>query len=593
MARKKSRKSQIDPATKNFNRGVETLHRHPMLAPLLYHASLIRRQKNLCPEKAWTVVTNNGDIHCHPTRRGSPEEWTYVLAHCLLHLGFEHFQTKSHPLTWNAACDRTIYKFLADLKLGKAPEEYLIASCAIARDEESWYRELSEKGVASDYHSDMVFEPERPRYWHNNFSWSACLGKGLTDAVTSAVDVAGGRSAYLGDTSSLDTTASRAKAWFISSYPLLGALASNFKIVEDPLICQRLDISVAAVDTQSQEIFINPAAGLDEYQARFVMAHELLHVGLRHDIRREGRDYYYWNVACDYVINSWLVEMGIGELPSMGVLYDRDLKGLSAEAIYDRIVTDLRRYRKLATLKGIGQCDILERGVPKWWNSAEGTDLDEFYRRCLAQGLVYHQESERGYLPAGLIEEIRALSQPPIPWDVELAKWFDNHFAPLVRVRSYARPSRRQAATPDIPRPRYVSDATAEEGRTFGVVLDTSGSMARELLGKALGAIASYSVARDVPWVRVIFCDAVAYDAGYLAPEDIANKVQVKGRGGTVLQPGINLLERAENFPSSAPLLIITDGYCDRLLIRREHAFLLPTGSSLPFVPKGEVFRIK
>ena len=220
-------------------------------------------------------------------------------------------------------------------------------------------------------------------------------------------------------------------------------------------------------------------------------------------------------------------------------------------------------------------------------------DLDDFYRRCLAQGLVYHQEAERGYLPAGLIEEIRALSQPPIPWDVELQAWFDNYFAPIVRVRSYARPSRRQAATPDIPRPRYIPDVTAQQGRTFGVVLDTSGSMDTKLLGKALGAIASYSVARDVPWVRVVFCDAVAYDAGYLAPEDIAQSVKVKGRGGTVLQPGINLLNKAENFPKTAPLLIITDGYCDRLLIRREHAFLLPSGSSLPFVPKGEVFRIK
>jgi predicted metal-dependent peptidase len=593
MARKNSKQSQLDPATKNFNRGVETLRLHPMFAPLLHHANLIRRQGNLCPEQAWAVVTNNGDLHCHPTRRGEPAEWTYVVAHCLLHLGFEHFQDKSQPQAWNEGCDRYIDKFLADLKLGKAPEEYLSASTTIARDEESWYRELSEKGVSSYGHSDLVFEKARPRYWQSNFSWAACLGKGLTDAVTSAVDVAGGKSAYLGDTSNLNTTASRAKAWFINSYPLLGALASNFRIIEDPLICQRLEVLVAAVDTQSQEILINPAAGLDKYQTRFVMAHELLHVGLRHDVRRGGRDAYYWNVACDYVINSWLVEMGIGELPTMGILYDADLKGLSAEAIYDRIVTDLRRYRKLATLKGIDQCDILERGVPEWWNCSEGMDLDDFYRRCLAQGLVYHQEAERGYLPAGLIEEIKALSQPPIPWDVELAKWFDNYFAPIVRVRSYARPSRRQAATPDIPRPRYLADATAQQGRTFGVVLDTSGSMDSKLLGKALGAIASYSVARDVPFVRVVFCDAVAYDAGYLAPEEIADRVQVKGRGGTILQPGINLLEKAENFPLAAPLLIITDGYCDRLLIRREHAFLLPTGSNLPFVPKGEVFRIK
>jgi hypothetical protein len=59
------------------------------------------------------------------------------------------------------------------------------------------------------------------------------------------------------------------------------------------------------------------------------------------------------------------------------------------------------------------------------------------------------------------------------------------------------------------------------------------------------------------------------------------------------LQPGIDLLESAEDFPKTGPLLIITDGYCDRARIKREHAFLLPEGHSLPFVPKGEVFRIR
>src|SRR5699024_11950757 len=37
----------------------------------------------------------------------------------------------------------------------------------------------------------------------------------------------------------------------------------------------------------------------------------------------------------------------------------------------------------------------------------------------------------RGFLPAGLVEEIRAVSRPPIPWDVELARWFDEQFAPM------------------------------------------------------------------------------------------------------------------------------------------------------------------
>src|SRR5207247_2004297 len=133
------------------------------------------------------------------------------------------------------------------------------------------------------------------------------------------------------------------------------------------------------------------------------------------------------------------------------------------------------------------------------------------------------------------------LSQPPIPWDVALAQWFAHHFPPIDKTRSYARPSRRQSATPDIPRPRWTSPPPSEQGRTFGVLLDTSGSMERSLLAKALGAIASYSLAREVPAVRVVFCDAATYDQGYMPPEAIADRVRVVGRGGTVLQPGIDL----------------------------------------------------
>ncbi len=175
---------------------------------------------------------------------------------------------------------------------------------------------------------------------------------------------------------------------------------------------------------------------------------------------------------------------------------------------------------------------------------------------------------------------------------MELAQWFDHHFPPRERRRSYARPSRRQAATPDIPRPRYVP-VEDDVPRTFAVVLDTSGSMDRLLLGKALGAIASYSIAREVEAVRLVFCDAGAYDQGYVRPEEIAGRVWVKGRGGTVLQPGIDLLERAHDFPPAGPLLVITDGVCDVLKIRREHAFLIPAEAGLPFTPRGPVFRVR
>jgi predicted metal-dependent peptidase len=548
------------------------------------------------------VVTTNGYLHVHPTRRGEPGEWAHVLAHCLLHLGFGHFSVPERLREWNAACDCFVEKFLADLKLGRPPEALAFPPEFSARTEQRLYQAFCEGGIpdhltdcstAGPGVADMVIAPEKTGWPGRKIDWQRCFGEGLARAVASAVNVAGGREKTLGAASLSHTAVQRARSWFISSYPLLGSLATAFTIIEDPVLCGRMGISVAAVSAEAQEIFINPAAGLDEHECRFVMAHEILHVGLRHHVRRQGRDPFLWNVACDYVINGWLIEMGLGDLPKVGALYDPELKGESAEALYDRIATDMRRCRRLATFRGVGLGDILEPRVPDWWTAGDGLSLDDFYRRCLAHGLVYHEEQGRGLLPAGLVEEIRALSQPPIPWDVELAQWFDHYFSPLERRRSYARPSRRQSATPDIPRPRHVPAWGAEDGRTFGVILDTSGSMDRNLLAKALGAIASYSISREVPAVRVVFCDAAAYDQGYMAPEAIADRVRVRGRGGTVLQPGIDLLERSQDFPEGGPFLIITDGFCDRLHLRREHAFLMPEHRHLPFVPKGKVFRIR
>ena len=599
MARKDSRKPGSDPASEAFEKGLEKVRAHPVFSPLMWRVTVYRQENTPYPPNGWATVSPKGAIYAHPKRRGSVDEWAYVIAHCLLHLGLGHFKNVPEPVAWQSACDCFVARFLKDLKFGRTPDEMLVELDFGSRSEERLYESFVRDGIpptlagcgaAGPSSYDMIDLGLMSTRDENE--WERTFAEGLLQAVDAAVELAAGLRQTMSPRERSQTIAARARSWFMSRFPLLGSLAASFTLVEDPLVCNRMQISVAAVDGEAQELYINPAAVLHEEVARFVIAHELLHVGLRHQARRLGRDPYLWNVACDYVVNGWLVEMGVGELPSFGVLYDPQLKGMSAEAIYDLIVTDMRRYRKLATLRGTGLGDMLEGHTPEWWMHGDGVALDGFYRRCLTQGLAYHQAEGRGLVPAGLMEEIQALDQPPIPWDVELAQWFDRHFSPLEKRRTYMRLSRRQSATPDIPRPLWVPQADSQDGRTFGVVLDTSGSMDRKLLAKALGAIASYSLSREVGRVRLVFCDAVAYDEGYVAPEAISERVRVRGRGGTVLQPGIDLLERAEDFPKVGPLLIITDGECDRLQVRREHAFLLPQGRHLPFVPKGPVFRI-
>jgi predicted metal-dependent peptidase len=602
VAKKRQKADEtLDPATAAFNKAAYRLSSHPMFRPIFHRVSVVREEGNRCPPDGWAVVRSNGSIHVHPRRRATPEEWEHVLAHCLLHLGFGHVREHDKPILWNVACDLVVAGFLADLKIGRRPEDVETPAALPGATEEAIFKILCERGVPPELSGcgtagpaapDMDVHAGKASFWYGAETWEQLLAWGLRAAVTAAVDVAGGLISSISQPGSASTSLERARSWFLSHYPLLGALAGAFTLIEDAAVCERMDIRIAAVDAEAREIYFNPRAMLNELELHYVMAHELLHVSLRHQARRQGRDPYLWNVACDYVINGWLLEMKVGTAPKLGQLHDPDLAGLSAEAVYDLIVTDLRRYRKLMTLRGVGVGDILERKGPPWWETGDGRTLDDFYRQALSQGLLYHQEQCRGFLPAGLVEEINALSQPPIPWDVELAQWFDHHFPPREKRRTYARPSRRQSATPDIPRPR-VQPLDDGDIRTFAVLLDTSGSMDRKLLGKALGAITSYSVARDVDLVRLVYCDAQPYDQGYVRPEEIAAGLTVKGRGGTVLQPALDLLDRARDFPDTGPVLIITDGWCDPLRIRREHAVLVPPGASLPFVPRGPVFWVR
>jgi predicted metal-dependent peptidase len=221
------------------------------------------------------------------------------------------------------------------------------------------------------------------------------------------------------------------------------------------------------------------------------------------------------------------------------------------------------------------------------------TDREAFCRHALLQGLDYHHAAGRGTLPAGLVEAIRTLNQPPIPWQAKLAEWIRERFALPERQRSHARPSRRQSATPEIARPRFVEPEAERASRTFGVVIDTSGSMERDVLGKALGAVVSYSMAQGVQQVRLVYCDAQPYDEGYVAIESLVTRVAVRGRGGTVLQPALTLLETRQDFPKDSPILLITDGQCeDQLEITRDHAFVLAPGRQLPFVTRKPVFHM-
>ena len=638
MKSAKRERNNVNPNEKALHEGIDIYYNFMLFKELnkqlefqddIYNSSLILSNKLNKNTIAYVSYEKSelfkggyqwyGMIYLNVNYQQSPAQWAYVIAHSMLHLVFGHFDAENMPKNisadsnfssikqdsrsfcdmrlWNEACDIYVAKFLEDMKFGKPAQNISLRNYSgPTTDERVIYNYLLTTGftpgtyrfgTASMHTMDMiglehpaVYDPSK----NESNIYSAAFAQALAYSAATALSQVG-----INDTSQTEelTAAKRAQNWFINNYPLLGGLAAGFKIIENYNTCITADISIAAVNVETAEIYVNPAANLNEEELKFVLAHECLHAGLGHYERCQGRDAYLWNIACDFVINGWLREMQIGEMPERGELYDESLAGQSAEEIYDTIVREFRQYSKLSTLRGYGKGDII--GGRQKYNGT--TSLDDFFRGALLTGLEYHKTSQRGYIPAALIEEIRALAMPPIPWDVELGYWFEMNFVLKAKQRTYARPSRRQGSTPDIPRPRYVPAYNSEHSYTFGVVIDTSGSMDAKLIGYALGAVASFAAAKEVPCARVVFCDAAAYDAGYLAPEEISGRVAIKGRGGTILQPGVDLLINSQDFPRDAPILIITDGYIENhMTIPRTHAFLIPQGRHLPFRAKGKVF---
>ena len=585
---------------RNLNEGIKIIENHQLFGKL--DITLQTAKKDVLSKGTSAISDEDGFIILNKYENHSPQEWAYIIAHCMLHLCFDNFEefrkNQYDKKLWNMACDIYITKFLSDIKFG-TPTAEITDNSIVSSGEKQIYDKLIQNGISPEsniYGTSKAGEPDmmwdkyyqnRQNYrYGNNTTYAVKFAYAVSDSVRAVINEAGGKTGE--NKKSVQVLASE---WFINHYPLLGGLATGFKIIETGYgshSALKNDISVAGISVTEREIYVNSASGLTLEEWKFVLAHEYLHAGLQHHERCNGREPYLWNVACDFVINGWLNEMHIGIMPH-SVLYDESLKGFSAEEIYDILIKNLRKNSKLETFRGYGKGDILDEGYAE--SKLKPTTLDDFCRNALRSGLEYHISNGRGFIPAGLIEEIKALSMPPIPWDVELAKWFDMNFAPIEKRRTYARPSRRQNSTPDIPRPSYVKEDIPEYSRTYGVIIDTSGSMDTKLLGMALGSTASYSVAKEVPLVRVVFCDAFAYDIGYVSPEDIAGRVEVKGRGGTVIQPAVDLLEKAKDFPKNAPILIITDGYIEENLeIHREHAFLIPKGNRLPFRAKGKVF---
>lgn len=568
------------------------------------------------PRNSYMYITTDGLIRVQPHKRAFYEKWYFTTLHLIYHLALGLIEPPDDCENldlWVLACEMVINQHVTASANMAPPRGFQIIS-PVSRF--SPFR-FGRPGAGSAAEA-IPGVNQLLKKWENEGlpilpeQWRTSAGSLTWDVlVTNTRMLPQFRSAYTLDKvkalaptirikeSAMDTPPARAIQWFKDNFPLLSSAAAEFSL--DHENAHKFNVNIAAVDANNQIIYINLDAELTELEWRFVMAHEILHVVLEHQKRKANRDGFVWNIACDYVINNWLVQMGVGTLPPKGGLYKEEYAGLDSETIYDLLMENGGNDQ--LTFRGKGLGDLLD--LDPDYQPGNGQIRRRFpfrttvrqHTQNAARRMMEDQGNGlgRGYLPGGLIEELdlRAVAEELVQvpeWKAELAEWFNLQFTPKPPRRSYNRLSRRQSSTPDIPRPGM--SPLELHSPTFGVILDTSGSMSHDLLQKGLSAVVAFSERHGVKRVRFVMCDTQPYDEGFIPVEDLKKPYRIWGRGGTILQPGVDLLLGVKDFPKDAPVLIVTDGEIDVLAVDREHAFLLPGDGKLPFEPQGPVFRI-
>lgn len=349
------------------------------------------------------------------------------------------------------------------------------------------------------------------------------------------------------DTRKLDATAKmkRARSQLLMYHPFFGYLSTKLKMTEVPPH-DRKRLSTLATD--GEFLWYNPefVDKLTNEQALTAVCHEVMHNVCQHlDLDRQaGREKDRWDQACDYAINSILVENKFEPISIPGVfswLYDPKFVKESAEMIYPKLPKGQKKP------PSCGMCPSHQKGqdpiddpVPDP-NAKQKVD----WKQATAEAAAYARG--RGQLPGGMEEFVDKVLNPPVDWKRAIRNEFASKA--IRQGWDFARPNKRYAGL-GYAMPSVYGYTTVPE--IWG---DSSGSMYDRwpvFLGVVLSIARQLHVVVDVG----VADDGVQAFHRKVKTVDDVKKIALKGGGGTNFRP---MFEHAKK-RKPACLVFFTDG---------------------------------
>ena len=372
-----------------------------------------------------------------------------------------------------------------------------------------------------------------------------------------------------------------ARVGLLLRHPFFGNMATRLRIVsaDDK-------IPTAAVDGRNLYFNTQFFNAMDNKEIEFVIAHEILHMVFDHLTRREDRNPYLYNVACDYIVNNMLVRDRIGHKPKLVECFqDFKYEGWTSEEVYDELYENAEKididqlgemldehfeWGEGPASDGEGNDDGKGKGKGQALSESEKQKIkDEIKEAVMAAA----QAAGAGNTPAEITRMIKELTEPKMNWRQLLRQQIQST---IKSDYTFIRPSRKGWQSGAI-----LPGMNFEETIDLCVSIDMSGSIgddqAKDFLSEVKGIMDEYKDYKITVWCF----DTKVYNEKEFTADggDDLSDYEVIGGGGTDFM--CNWTYMKDNGIEPKKLIMFTDGYawdswgdpnyCDTLFVIHSH----------------------
>ncbi|MDP3587191.1 MAG: VWA-like domain-containing protein [Sulfuricurvum sp.] len=289
--------------------------------------------------------------------------------------------------------------------------------------------------------------------------------------------------------------------------------------------------------------------GYDDGRLKYLYAHVLLHILLKHPFRMRGRDKPTWNRSCDIVIGLLLSDFKrVGSADDEAMIIE-SFRDKSVEEVYYALYRESDEGEGEQSEENPTQqkMDIVE-------HEGDTKVAEEEIDALIIQAMGAARK--QGNIPASLLEMFDEITKPSIDLHTLLHAYMSESF--FDKESDFSHPNRRF-----IHQGLYLPGYRYDRNRlSFFIFLDRSMSITGEVFSRFLGIIDSIvRISHDyevsvIPFDERVYSEEIkSYDAQSILP-NIRFK---KGNGGTQFAPVLEYLNTHAGEKNLA--IILSDGY--------------------------------